>query len=210
MAECAPPEETPPFSLGALGHDADRNTAARSGSHTDGDTIRRLNSVGSEAYPDWEAIYLDNVKRLYGLMYSRVGNRSDAEDLTSEIFMAALRPLRTTASKPEVRAYLVATARTTLAAYWRRKLGVEITSIDVDSAIQFIDETPPDKDSTDRAEAVLSQLPDRYRRILELRFLQSLPLREAANEMGVSVGNAKVLQHRALRLAAQVAKDVVP
>jgi len=210
MAECAPPEETPPFSFGALGHEADRPTAARSGSHSDRDTIRRLNSVGSETYPDWEAIYLDNVKRLYGLMYSRVGNRSDAEDLTSEIFMAALRPLRTTASKPEVRAYLVATARTTLAAYWRRKLGVEVTSIDVDSAIQFIDETPPDHVSTGRAEQVLSMLPDRHRRILELRFLQSMPLREAANEMGITVGNAKVLQHRALRLAARVAKDVVP
>jgi len=210
MVECAPPEETPPFSPGALGHDGDRHTAARSGSHTDGDTIRRLNSVGAETYPDWESIYLDNVKRLYGLMYSRVGNRADAEDLTSEIFMAALRPLRITASKPEVRAYLVATARTTLAAYWRRKLGVEVTSIDVDSAIQFIDETPPDHDSTDRADQVLSLLPDRYRRILELRFLQSMPLREAAKELGVSVGNAKVLQHRALRLAAQVAKDVVP
>ena len=210
MVECAPPEETPPFSPGALGHDADRHPAARSGSHTDGDTIRRLNSADSETYPDWEAIYLDNVKRLYGLMYSRVGNRADAEDLTSEIFMAALRPLRITASKPEVRAYLVATARTTLAAYWRRKLGVEMTSIDVDSAIQFIDETPPDQLASDRADRVLSQLPDRYRRILELRFLQSMPLREAAKEMGISVGNAKVLQHRALRLAAQVAKDVVP
>jgi len=210
MVECAPPEETPPFSPGALGHDDDRHTAARSGSHTDGDTIRRLNSVGAETYPDWEAIYLDNVKRLYRLMYSRVGNRSDAEDLTSEIFMAALRPLRTTASKPEVRAYLVATARTTLAAYWRRKLGVEVTSIDVDSAIQFIDETPPDSLSTDRVEQVLSLLPDRYRRILELRFLRSMTLREAAKELGVSVGNAKVLQHRALRLAAQEAKDVVP
>jgi len=210
MVECAPPEETPPFSFAALGHEADRHRAARSGTHTDGDTIRRLNSVGSETYPDWEAIYLDNVKRLYALMYSRVGNRADAEDLTSEIFMAALRPLRTTASKPEVRAYLVATARTTLAAYWRRKLGAEITSIDVDSAIQFIDETPPAPVSTDRADHVLSLLPDRYRRILELRFLQSMPLREAAKELGVSVGNAKVLQHRALRLAAQVAKDVVP
>ena len=39
--------------------------------------------------------------------------------------------------------------------------------------------------------------------ILELRFLQSMSLREAARIMGVSVGNAKVLQHRALRLAAK-------
>ncbi|MDT5368067.1 MAG: hypothetical protein QOC62_2498, partial [Mycobacterium sp.] len=35
-------------------------------------------------------------------------------------------------------------------------------------------------------------------------FLQSRSIKESAADMGVSVANAKVLQHRALRLAAQV------
>jgi DNA-directed RNA polymerase specialized sigma24 family protein len=47
-------------------------------------------------------------------------------------------------------------------------------------------------------------MPDNYRRILELRFLQGRSIKESAAELGVSVANAKVLQHRALRLAAQV------
>ena len=47
-------------------------------------------------------------------------------------------------------------------------------------------------------------LPDRYRQILESRFLQGSSIKEAAAELGISVANAKVLQHRALRLAAQV------
>ena len=51
---------------------------------------------------------------------------------------------------------------------------------------------------------VLEQLPDNYRRILELRFLQGRSIKESAAELGVTVANAKVLQHRALRLAAQV------
>lgn len=54
------------------------------------ETVRRLHAVDAETYADWETIYLDNVQRLYRLMYSRVGNRPDAEDLTSEVFMAAL------------------------------------------------------------------------------------------------------------------------
>ena len=54
-----------------------------------------------------------------------------------------------------------------------------------------------------RVQAVLDVLPDNYRRILELRFLQGYSVREAAAALGVSVANAKVLQHRALRLAAQ-------
>jgi RNA polymerase sigma-70 factor (ECF subfamily) len=56
----------------------------------------------------------------------------------------------------------------------------------------------------ERARRVLGSLPERYRQILELRFLQAMSLKEAAREMDVTVGNAKVLQHRALRLAAQV------
>jgi RNA polymerase sigma factor (sigma-70 family) len=178
----------------------------------DRERMRRLHVVGSEIYPDWETIYLDNVQRLYRLMYSRVGNRPDAEDLTSEVFMAALGPLRTTASKPEVRAYLIATARTVLAGYWRRKLGTEATAIDVDAAMQFMDDAPPPSadDPDDRTGRVLGLLPERYRRILELRFLQSMSLKEAAAEMRITVGNAKVLQHRALLRAAEAGKGVVP
>ena len=43
------------------------------------------------AYPDWDAVYRDNVTWVYRLMYSKVGNQPDAEDLTAEVFMAALR-----------------------------------------------------------------------------------------------------------------------
>ncbi|HEY6646332.1 MAG TPA: sigma factor-like helix-turn-helix DNA-binding protein, partial [Mycobacterium sp.] len=51
------------------------------------------------------------------------------------------------------------------------------------------------------------RLPDNYRRILELRFLQAFSVREAAGQMGVSVANAKVLQYRALRMAAQSGEE---
>src|SRR5215467_964368 len=95
-------------------------------------TIPRLHSVGADAYPSWDALYRDNVERVYRTIYSRVGNRPDAEDLTAEVFKAALKPLRTSASVGEVRAYLLATARTVLASHWRRHYGAEITTIDVD------------------------------------------------------------------------------
>jgi RNA polymerase sigma factor (sigma-70 family) len=163
---------------------------------------RPLRVVPDGGYPDWEAVYQDNATWVYRTIFGRVGNRADAEDLTAEVFLAALRPLRLTASIGEVRAYLRATARTVLAAHWRETLGREITSIDDI-------EQPPDSEEAistapQRVAAVLDGLPDHYRRILELRFLQGHSIKESAVELGVSVANAKVLQHRALRLAAQV------
>src|SRR6202048_1073849 len=155
-----------------------------------------------KGYADWEAVYQDNATWVYRTLFARVGNRADAEDLTTEVFLAALRPLRLTASVAEVRAYLRATARTVLAAHWRQTLGCEVTYI------EDIEEPPESEDAIStapgRVAQVLDKLPDNYRRILELRFLQGRSIKESAAELGVSVANAKVLQHRALRLAAQV------
>jgi RNA polymerase sigma-70 factor (ECF subfamily) len=135
-------------------------------------------------------------------MYGKVGNRPDAEDLTAEVFTTALRPLRVSASVPEVRKYLRMTARTVLASYWADRMGREVTSIEEDVP----EATEPElvaSDAPDRVGRLLASLPQNYRRILELRFLQAFSVREAATQMGVSVANAKVLQHRALRMAAQ-------
>ncbi|MDT5130133.1 MAG: hypothetical protein QOH54_5777 [Mycobacterium sp.] len=162
-----------------------------------------LKAVPVDRYPDWEAVYQDNATWVYRTIFARVGNQADAEDLTAEVFLAALKPLKITASKAEVRAYLRATARTVLAAHWRQTLGREITTI---NELELAAPESEEAISTapERVGEVLRALPDNYRQILELRFLHGRSIKDSANELGISVANAKVLQHRALRLAAQV------
>jgi RNA polymerase sigma factor (sigma-70 family) len=172
---------------------------------------QRLRVVDADTYPDWESVYRDNVERLYRLMYSRVGNRPDAEDLTSEVFRAALGPLRVNSSRGEVRSYLLMTANTVLASHWRHRLGLVVTAIDPIADLAFVDEPSggePPSAALGRADKILATLPDRYRRILQLRFLEACSIKEAAEAMGVSTSNAKVLQHRALRMAANVAREL--
>ncbi|MFG1807687.1 RNA polymerase sigma factor [Streptomyces sp. NPDC049040] len=157
-------------------------------------------------YPGWEAIYEDNVARIHRLMYSKVGNRPDAEDLTSQVFTTALKSLRATATVGEVRAYLLATARTTLAGHWQRTLGRQVTVIDIDAADLDDFAQPPTAGPTSRAgehaARILAALSEQHRRILVLRFMLGYSIREAAAEMGITIANAKVLQHRAIRKAA--------
>jgi len=173
--------------------------------------IAHLRVVDADVYTDWESVYRDNIDRLYRLMYSRVGNRPDAEDLTSEVFRTALPPLRMASSKGEVRAYLLATASTVLAAHWRRHFGMPATSIDEVADAEHLAEpsgVAPLSDAPHRVGKILAALPDRYRRVLELRFLEACSIKEAAEALGVSVSNAKVLQHRALRMAANLSAEV--
>ncbi len=162
--------------------------------------------MSGDAYPDWDAVYRDNVTWVYRLMFGKVGNQPDAEDLTAEVFLTALRPMRVSATVPEVRQYLRMTARTVLASYWKDRMGREVTVIEEDVP----DEIEPDliaSDAPDKVRGLLRRLPDNYRQILELRFLQAFSVREAASQMGVSVANAKVLQYRALRMAAQTDQE---
>ncbi len=173
--------------------------------------VPRLRVLDADSYPDWDSVYRDNVDRLYRLMYARVGNRPDAEDLTSEVFRTALGPLKLGLSKGEVRSYLLTTAQTVLASHWRRTLGALVTSIDPESDMNSLVEPSGPQEPSDapqRAAKILAALPDRYRRILELRFLEACSIKEAAQAMGVTVSNAKVLQHRALRMAAKAGLEV--
>jgi RNA polymerase sigma factor (sigma-70 family) len=168
----------------------------------------RLRAVGADAYPDWETIYRDNVGWVYRMLFAKVGSRPDAEDLTTEVFLAALGPLRVSASVREVRSYLVATARTVLADHWRRTLGRELTTLDENLAERLLDEGGGGLDRTADVERILAELPENYRAVLRLRYLLGHSLKDAAGVLGVTVGNVKVMQHRALKAAARIAERI--
>ena len=164
----------------------------------------RLRVVDRDCYADWEAVYADNVVAVYRLIFRRVGNRPDAEDLAEEAFLAALPRLRLPAPVASVRSYLGATARTVVAEHWRRHYAAPPAApLPDDVPATVLEHTAGE--GPGRVAALLTRLPDRFRQILELRFLRGLSVGQAAAEMGVTAGNARVLQHRALRRAAELA-----
>ncbi|TME01319.1 MAG: sigma-70 family RNA polymerase sigma factor [Chloroflexi bacterium] len=157
-------------------------------------------------YPNWEAVYQDNVVGIYQLVFRRVGNAADAEDLAAEALMQTLKTLRLPAPVPTVRAYLVKTARTVLADHWRRHYAARDAANELE---QMPVEIAANPNAVERAQRLLALLPDHFRNILELRFLRGYSVREAANELGVSESNARVLQFRALRKAADLEREVL-
>jgi RNA polymerase sigma factor (sigma-70 family) len=167
------------------------------------------NHPATAMYPDWESVYQDNVVGIYQLVFRRVGNAADAEDLAAEVLMQTLKTLRLPAPVHNVRAYLVKTARTVLADHWRRHYAARDSALELEQLPAGALVGPPSSESADRAQRLLGLLPDHFRRILELRFLRGYSVREAAKEMGVTESNARVLQFRALRKAAEFEQEVL-
>ncbi|HLJ69047.1 MAG TPA: sigma-70 family RNA polymerase sigma factor [Chloroflexota bacterium] len=167
---------------------------------------RLRSSVGEP--PDLEQIFARYVDPVHRFIYSRVGNREDAEDLTSEVFLKATRMLDSERSEASVAKWLFTVARTVLADHWRKYYRTG-TSVPLDDARlgdmpESAPEPGPTEASTKLVEEVLTKLPERYRNVLERRFLLGYSIQETADELGISGDNVKVIQHRALAKAVQI------
>jgi len=155
-------------------------------------------------------VAIDELEMIYAFIYSRVGNRADAEDLTQQVAMKAIPRLRQGAPPSAVRGYLFATARSVLGGFWSTRLGLSESELHDDLAMAPPPGPPQggySEESVERVRLILEQLSDNYRRVLELRFLHGYSLKEVAAEMRSTVGAVKVMQLRALRAAAKVRLD---
>lgn len=156
----------------------------------------------------FEQVYDAHAVGIYRFLYARVGNHPDAEDLTAQVFVRAVEQLDTEREPAQVAAWLYRVAHNAAADYWRAFYRLRIIGVDhVAPGWEPADEggrpqVEPDERTAARVQGLLRRLPEQYRRVLELRFLERLSVAETAHAMGISNGNARVLQYRALRRAA--------
>jgi RNA polymerase sigma-70 factor (ECF subfamily) len=176
-------------------------TAAESGTETN-------LSPPTDAIPTLERVYTRYLRPIYLYLYTRVGNQEDAEDLASETFLKAFRQLDLSRSEATIAAWLFTVAKTVLADHWRKhyRYGalMPLDDLPVDPTADTMISPAQRSELEQQVANILASLPQRHRRVLELRFLDGYSVQETARELGVTPGNAKVLQYRALAKAVQV------
>src|SRR5947209_12538373 len=79
---------------------------------------------------EFQQFYEERFKSIYSFVYSKVGNREEAEDLTAEIFLKAARGLDQERSPESMQYWLYLIARTTLTDYWRTYYRRPTSSLD--------------------------------------------------------------------------------
>jgi RNA polymerase sigma-70 factor (ECF subfamily) len=151
-----------------------------------------------------EAIFRAQAADLYHYIVRQVHEAALAEDLTSAVFLKALRWLEQDRSKESVKGWLYATARSLVADYWREH--AQLPQVSLEAA----EDVPMQPDASEaqmqslqaRIQHLLDGLPARERDILTLRYFQGYSAAEIGAVLGISANHVRVLQFRALRRAA--------
>ena len=191
--------------LAAAGHNNAGVQGTREASHS--------GFSGGVNVQEFQTFYEANLGLIYRFVYSKVGNREEAEDLTSQIFMKAVRGVDTERGAQSMQKWLFQVARTTIADYWRIYYRISTNSLDQLLEIGWegpADEEPAANSSTptERVHRILQALPEHYREVLTCRFLLNLSIRDTANRMCLTEANVKVLQFRALKRASDLERVV--
>jgi RNA polymerase sigma factor (sigma-70 family) len=151
-------------------------------------------------------IYRAYAADLQRFIAKKIGDPTLAEDLTSMVFLKALRWLSEDQSPKSVRGWLYATARTTIIDHWQAQSQSEMRSLSgLEEQLRARDDTAEASQQAEmRVQHLLSLLPERDRRILSLHYLEGYNTAEIAEALGTSAGHIRVLHLRALRRAAQI------
>ena len=153
------------------------------------------------AEPDWDAIYADQLPRVYNFLRYRIGNAADVEDLTSQTFEKAWRARhRYRRDLAGFATWLLAIARNV--AIDHRRSHREHAPLEHAAEIPAAG-TPEDVQAhasdRERLAALIERLPDRDRELLALKYGAGATNRAIAEIMNLSESNVGTIIHRAVQ-----------
>ena len=163
-------------------------------------------AVASPSSAAFTQLYRRNVTPIYSYIYSRVGSRADAEDLTEQTFTEALEGLERYKEQGKARAWLFTIAHRRVIDHYRSRR----EELPFDEALDSPLDIPGPEAAVMRREqlaqlaGLLAELDEEKQALLQLRFVAELTYQEIGEVLGSSEGAVKKALYRLLdRLRAQ-------
>ncbi|MBI4304228.1 MAG: sigma-70 family RNA polymerase sigma factor [Chloroflexi bacterium] len=146
-------------------------------------------------------LYEENFNRIYRYIVLRIGDRTEAEDLTQQVFLNAIRSIASFKwkGKPFI-TWLYRIAHNQVIDHLRKKnrespAPLEESALGGDSSPELMAEHSL---SIEEVLAATRGLTESQREVISLRFTSELSIAEVARIMGKSEGAVKALQHSAI------------
>jgi RNA polymerase sigma-70 factor (ECF subfamily) len=162
--------------------------------------VQRAKQHDQEAFARLYDEYFDKIYRYVAL---KIGDKTEAEDMTQQVFLKALQSISSFKWKGvPFSAWLYRIAHNQVVDYLRKKkrrpatlLDESLVSGDSENTPQLMVERNVD---TEQLLAATQRLTDAQREVISLRFTSELSTAQVAEIMGKSQGAIKALQHSAI------------
>jgi RNA polymerase sigma factor (sigma-70 family) len=155
--------------------------------------------------------YREHVAPVWRYVRTRLPSDADADDVTSEVFVRALRSWDGfDAARGSERAWLVGVARHVVADWWRRRREHPVADVPGDGQVDQADD--PEARAlravaVDEVRTHLGLLTAREREAVAMRFGAELSAAEVGDVLGVSPTAARMLVYRAVAKLREVLAD---
>ncbi|MGB9378249.1 MAG: sigma-70 family RNA polymerase sigma factor [Mycobacteriales bacterium] len=171
--------------------------------------VSRAQAGDPDAFAELYDMYVDTVFRY---VHFRAGTRTQAEDLTSETFVRALRRITSVSWQGrDFGAWLITIARNLIADHYKSaRYRLEISTadmVDADRAEDGPEDAVLDAMSSATLIDAVKELNAEQQECIVLRFLQGFSVSETAQAMGKNEGAVKALQYRAVRTLGRLLPD---
>ena len=160
--------------------------------------VRQAQQRDQEAFAQ---LYEENFDKIYRYVVLRIGSKTEAEDMTQQVFLNALQSISSFKWKGvPFSAWLFRIARNQVVDYLRKKKRPATTPLDESLASSDSNPELAAEHSLDIEQLLLAteQLTEAQREVISLRFAGELAIAQVAKVMGKSQGAVKALQHSAI------------
>ena len=167
--------------------------------------IKQVLKGDQNAFSDIVSLYQH---KLYQICYRMLGNKQEAEDISQEAFVRAYINLHSFDQKRKFSTWLYRIATNLCIDRIRKKkpdyyLDAEIAGtegLDMYSQLSSNDQLPDDvveqMELQDRIQYEISRLPDKYRSVIVLKYIEELSLQEISEILDMPLGTVKTRIHR--------------
>jgi len=161
--------------------------------------VKKAQAADSQAF---EALYRQQVGKIYALCLRMTGNASEAEDCTQEAFIQAWRKLDKFRGESSFGTWMHKVAVNSVLGRMRKSRR-EADRIRLVSESHSQPESLGDSSSIQDLEQAINQLPSGARHVFVLQAVYGYTHEETGDMLGIAAGTSKAQLHRAKRLLAQ-------
>lgn len=165
--------------------------------------IRQIRKGNQSAFT---RLYNEYVDKIYRFIYFKVEEEEAAQDLTSQVFLNVLEYL-TDETIESFQAFLYQTARNLTTDFYRNRF----KEMPFDEGLI---ENLPDETNLEntldleiqggKIKNALTKLPEKYREVIILRFIEGLPFKIISQVLQDNEDNLRVVSHRGLKMLKEI------